>query len=106
MRRVVEEPIGEEELERARENVKGRTVLGLESTSTRMTRLGSSVLGGVPLLSIDEMLAAVDAVSVEEVSALARELYSPERLSAAGVGADEDCFRAGVASVSPVLAAA
>ena len=48
-----------EELERARENVKGRTVLSMESTSTRMNRLGSSVLMGVPLLTLDELLAGV-----------------------------------------------
>ena len=37
-----------EELERSKENVKGRAVLSLESTSTRMNRLGSSILGGMP----------------------------------------------------------
>ena len=58
----------EEELERARENVKGRTVLSMESTLTRMNRLGSSVLMGVPLLTIDEVLAAFDAVTLDDVN--------------------------------------
>ena len=40
LRRVVEEPVSGEELERAKENVKGRLVLSLESTLTRMNRLG------------------------------------------------------------------
>ena len=71
-----------------------------------MNRLGSSVLMGVPLLTLDEVLAAFDAVTLEDVAALARELFAPERLSAAGVGADEDAFRAALERVSPALAAA
>ena len=44
---------------------------------------------GVPLLSLDEIVAAIDAVTLDDVTALARELFVPERLSAAGVGGDE-----------------
>ena len=40
-----------EELERSKENVKGRIVLALESTTARMNRLGSSVLADMPLLT-------------------------------------------------------
>jgi predicted Zn-dependent peptidase len=105
LRRVVEEPVSAEELERAKENVKGRMVLSFESTLTHMNRLGGAVLTDVPLLSIDEMLAAIDAVSVEDVGALADELLAPGRLSAAGVGADEDVFKRALEPVSPALAA-
>ena len=83
-----------------RENVKGRTVLSMESTLTRMNRIGSSVLMGVPLLTVDEVLAAIDAVTLEDVVELARELWVPERLSAAGVGGDEDVFRSALEAVS------
>jgi predicted Zn-dependent peptidase len=98
--------VSEEELERARENVKGRTVLSMESTLTRMNRLGSSVLMDVPLLSVDEVLAAFDAVTLEDVMALARDLWDPRRMSAAGVGGSEGAFRSALESVSPVLAQA
>jgi predicted Zn-dependent peptidase len=94
------------ELELARENVKGRTVLSMESTLTRMNRLGSSILMGVPLLSVDELLAAFDAVTLEDLGELARELWVPGRLSAAGVGGDEGSFRTAVEAVSPSLAEA
>jgi predicted Zn-dependent peptidase len=105
LRRLQEDGVSDEELERARENVKGRTVLSMESTLTRMNRLGSSVLMGVPLMTVDELLAAFDAVTKEDVVALARDLYRPDRMSAAGVGADEDAFRAALEAVSPALAA-
>ncbi len=55
----------------------------------------------MPLLSVDEIEAHIDAVTLEDVAALATELYAPERLSAAGIGADEDAFRDAIA---PALA--
>jgi predicted Zn-dependent peptidase len=105
LERVVADPVAEEELTRAKENVKGRMVLSFESTLTHMNRLGGSVLMDVPLLSLDEMLAAIDAVTVADVGELARELLAPDRLSAAGVGADEDVFKRALEPVSTVLAA-
>jgi predicted Zn-dependent peptidase len=95
-----------EEVERARDNVKGRTVLSMESSATRMNRLGSSVLMDVPVLTVDEVLARIDAVTLDDVMGLVRELWVPERLSAAGVGADEATFRSALEAVSPVLVAA
>lgn len=106
LRRLRDDGVTEEELERARDNVKGRTVLSMESTLTRMNRVGSSVLMGVPLLTVDEVLAAFDAVTLEDVNGLARELWEPERMAAAGVGGDESAFRRAVEAVSPALAAA
>ena len=106
LQRLQSEGVSEEELERARDNVKGRTVLSMESTLTRMNRLGSSVLMGVPLLTVDEVLAAFDAVTLDDVNGLARELWRAEGLSAAGVGGDEAAFRSALEAVSPTLAAA
>jgi predicted Zn-dependent peptidase len=106
LRRLHDDGVDEQELERARDNVKGRTVLSMESTLTRMNRLGSSVLMGVPLLTVDELLAAFDAVTLDDVNGLAKELWVPERMSAAGVGGDEATFRSALEAVSPVLAEA
>jgi predicted Zn-dependent peptidase len=103
--RFVADPASTDELARSKENVKGRTVLSLESTSARMNRLGSSVLAGMPVLSVDDIIERVDAVTMEDVRALAAELFAPERLSAAGVGAEEDRFRSALSSISPTLAA-
>jgi predicted Zn-dependent peptidase len=93
--------IDEEELSRARENVKARVVLSLESSSARMNRLGASTLYDLPLLEAEELMARVDAVSLDALSELVDELWAPERLSAAGIGPSEDAFRAAVAPVCP-----
>jgi predicted Zn-dependent peptidase len=100
---VVVNPIAEEELQRAKENVKGRVVLALESTTARMERLGGSLLAGMPILGVDELIAKIDAVTAEDCAALARELYNPARLSAAAIGPDDDLLARAIAPVSSRL---
>jgi predicted Zn-dependent peptidase len=90
--RCVQDPATEQELLRSRENLKGRVVLGLESTGARMSRLGASTMNDMPILSIGDVIDRIDAVSMQDVRELAQELYTPERLSIAGVGPDEADF--------------
>jgi predicted Zn-dependent peptidase len=99
--RLREQPATEEELERARENVKARVVLALESTGARMNRLGASLLFGLPLLETDEVMARFEAVTLDDLRELTDELWAPERLSAAGIGPDEQAFRSAVEDVCP-----
>ncbi len=106
MARLRSEPVSKEELHRAKESVKGRLVLSSESTAARMTRISRSTLFGLPIEELDEMLAKVDAVEVDQLTELAAELYAADKLSAACVGADEDRFRAALAPVSEALVAA
>ena len=80
------------ELERARESLHGRLLLAQESTSNRMTRLGKSLLSGLDLMTLAETTRRIDAVDVEHVAALARDLYAPSRLSAAGIGPKRRAF--------------
>ena len=93
-----------EELERAKEHVKGRMVLSAESSGARMSRIARSVLFDLELLSLDEMLARVDAVTEADVAALASGLYDPDRFSAACIGRDEACFAKAAGAVSEALA--
>jgi len=106
LERLRSEPVSAEELDRAKEHVKGRLVLSSESTAARMSRIGRAVLFDLPVQSLDQMLDEVDAVSVDDLEELAAELYAPELLSAACIGAREDCFRKALEPVSPALAAA
>jgi predicted Zn-dependent peptidase len=94
------DPASDEELARAKENLKGRVVLSLESTGARMNRLGSHILGDVSLLTVDELIASIDAVTHDDLVALAGDLFAPERLSVAGIGPDEDAFAAAIAPLA------
>jgi predicted Zn-dependent peptidase len=92
------------ELERAKENLKGRMLLALESTANRMSRLGKSLVTGTELLPLDELVERVDAVTAAEVTEVAAELLRLDRLSAAGIGPSEARFRAAIERVNPGLA--
>ena len=91
------------ELDRAKENLKGRIMLSMESTSNRVTRLGKSLITGTELLSLDDIVAEIEAVTTDDVAALAAELLAPGRLSAAGSGTSEKRFRKAVGRLNPRL---
>jgi predicted Zn-dependent peptidase len=91
------------ELERAKENLKGRIVLSMESTSNRMSRLGKSLVTDTELLGFDRIIAEIDAVEPDALAELAALLLAPERLSVAGVGGGETTFRGAVERVNPAL---
>jgi predicted Zn-dependent peptidase len=103
--RLRAEPATGAELDRSKENVKGRLVLSLESTTARMNRLGASVLNGIPLLTVDELIARIDAITLDDLAELAGELLDPARMCAAGIGPDEEPFRSALEPVSSSLAA-
>ena len=83
------------ELQRAKENLKGRIVLSMESTSNRMSRLGRSLITDTELLSLDRIIAEIDAVDPTALAELAGVLLDPARLSAAGIGPGEERFLEG-----------
>jgi predicted Zn-dependent peptidase len=100
-----DEGIRGDELDRAKEHVKGRMVLSLESSAARMSRIARAILFDTPLLSIDEILARVEAVTEDDVAEFAAEFYDPARFSAACIGKDEECFRKATGAVSDALVA-
>ena len=105
LRLIGEGDLGPGELERAKENLKGRVMLSMESTSNRASRLGKSVLTDTEVLSLDRICAEIDAVEPELVAALARHLFAPERLSVSGIGPDQARFDDAVAALNPSLTA-
>ena len=94
-----------DELARAKENIKGRIMLSMESTSNRMSRLGKSLITDTELLTFDRLIAEIDAVDAQAVCELAGLLLAAPRLSAAGIGPSEEVFRAGVGRMNPELEA-
>ena len=58
------------------------------------------------LLSLDRIVAEIDAVEAESVGELAAALLAPERLSAACIGPSEERFIAALERVTPTLARA
>jgi predicted Zn-dependent peptidase len=98
--------ISQEELDRAKENLKGRIMLSMELTSNRMSRLGKSLITDSELLSLDRILAEIEAVEASSVAELAGLLLDREKLSAAAIGPREERLLNAVETVCPGLVAA
>lgn len=77
--RVAAEGLPPDELDQAKQQLKGQIMLSLESTGARLYRLTAFALHGEPWMGLDELLAAVDGVSGEEVAALADRYFHPDR---------------------------
>ena len=92
-----------DELDRAKENLKGRIMLAMELTSNRMSRLGKSLVTDSELLSLDRILAEIEAVDAAGVAQLAQVLLGLDLFSAAAIGPSEDRFLAALEPVCPGL---
>jgi predicted Zn-dependent peptidase len=103
--RLRTEPISDAELARSRECAKSGLVLALESSGARMGRLGSALLWGLPILSADEIIERLDAVTADDCAALAAELLDGTDLAAAAIGPDEDAFSEAMAPLLELASA-
>lgn len=74
------------ELHRAKESLKGSIMLSLESTGSRMSKLGRSELYYGRQIDFDEILARVDAVTADDVSRMAGEIFTPDQIAMAAIG--------------------
>jgi predicted Zn-dependent peptidase len=86
--------VTEAAVDRGRNHLKGQLALSHESVSARMQALGRAVLFELPVLSLDEIVAHIDAVTRDDVLAAVRRYYRPENWSAVCIGPDETPFRA------------
>ena len=99
--KVAVEGVTAEEVARGKGMVKGSYVLGLEDTGSRMSRLAKSELLYDDLMSVDELLAEVDRVTLDGVNTLARDLLSAP-MSLAIVGPfDDSAFAEFAKAASP-----
>ncbi|HLA25492.1 MAG TPA: pitrilysin family protein [bacterium] len=80
------DPVDLVELNRAKESLKGSLMLSLESTGSRMSILARSEIYHGRQITLDELIAKVDAVSAEDIQRMAAELLEPRRLSMAAIG--------------------
>ncbi len=80
--KVASDGITQEELDRGKGQLRGGVVLGLEDCGSRMSRLGKAELVYDELLSIDEVIARVEAVTLDDVAAVAADLFSQAEILA------------------------
>src|SRR5579859_5018884 len=86
LREIKEHLVPAEELRRAKDNLKGSFMLGLESTSSRMSNLARQDLYFGRFFTLDEMLERIEAVDAEQVREIAREFFNPKNITLAVLG--------------------
>jgi predicted Zn-dependent peptidase len=85
-RHMRDEPLTEEELRRAKDHLKGATLLALEGSGSRMSSLARYHIYFDRHFTPQELIAMLESVTIEEIQTIAREFFQPDRLAASIVG--------------------
>ena len=83
---IKRDKITKEELIRSKEQLKGNYILSYENTGSRMQGAGRSLLIGKPIVSPEEVLEKIHAITLSDVSEIIDEVLNPKNLSVAVVG--------------------
>lgn len=81
--------IDKEEFSRAKQQMKASYIMGLESTFNRMNALGKSLLLQEKVRSIDETIAKIDAVSIDDIMGILPVVFDTDKISSAVIGKTE-----------------
>jgi predicted Zn-dependent peptidase len=85
-RNLKETPLTQEELTRAKDQLKGNLLLGLESSTARMANLARQEMYFHHFFSVDELIARVDEVDTAQVQAMAQRLFNPDHIAVTLLG--------------------
>jgi len=81
LRKLKESLLSDEELTRAKDQVKGNILMGLESSNSRMANLARQEMYFQQFFTVDEIIARIDAVQAEQVQTMAQRLFDPDRIA-------------------------
>ena len=76
----------DEELTRAKEQVKGNILLGLESSGARMSNLARQEMYFKRFFSVEEVLERLDGVTADQVQTMAQSLFVSDRIAVTLLG--------------------
>jgi predicted Zn-dependent peptidase len=85
-RKLKQEPLSVEELTRAKDQVKGNILMGLESSNARMANLARQEMYFHEFITVDEIIARINDVAVDQVRTMAQRLFDAERIAVTLLG--------------------
>ena len=85
-RNLKEAPLTDEELTRAKDQLKGNILMGLESSNSRMANLARQEMYFHQFFTAEEVIARIDAVEAAQVQAMAQRLFDPDRIAVTLLG--------------------
>ena len=83
---IMKSDIREDEVTRAKEQLKGNLVISLENTGNRMSRLAKLAMFHQRLTAPDELVRRIDAVTLDDVVEVAQAMFSQSKLAISAVG--------------------
>ncbi len=86
LRNLRDAPMSDDELDINREQLKGGMLMALEHTSVRMARMARSMMYFGRLITVEEVVNEVDAVTAEGVQALAQDVFTPDTCAMVALG--------------------
>lgn len=78
--------ISDSELKRAQDQIRGSLILGQESVTSHMSRLGRTEVTHERVVTVEEVIERISSVRLEDVADVAKEVFAPDRLSLACIG--------------------
>src|SRR5947209_16066789 len=85
-RQLKAQPVGDEELRRAKDHLKGSLMLGLESTASRMSNLARQELYFGHFFSLDQLVESIEAVTADDVQRIAQAFFDPKQIALTVLG--------------------
>ena len=84
--KLKQEPLSAEELTRAKDQVKGNILMGLESSNARMANLARQEMYFHEFITVEEIIARINDVRADQVQRMAQRLFAPERIAVTLLG--------------------
>ena len=85
-RQLKAQPVGDEELRRAKDHLKGSLMLSLESTASRMSNLARQEMYFARFFTLDELVESIEAVTAEDVQRIACTFFDPKQIALTVLG--------------------
>ncbi len=86
LRKLKDTPLTDEELKRAKDQVRGNILMGLESSNSRMANLARQEMYFQQFFTVEEIIARIDAVDAAQVQAMAQRLFDTDRIAVTLLG--------------------
>ncbi|MGA2271226.1 MAG: pitrilysin family protein [Bryobacteraceae bacterium] len=85
-RQLKQQPVGEEELRRAKDHLKGSLMLSLESTGSRMSNLARQEMYFGRFFSLDELVESIESVTADQVRQIAQTFFDARQIALTVLG--------------------
>ncbi len=89
-KKLAHEPVGKEELQRAKDHLTGNLILGIETTDALANFYGDQEIITKSIVTPEEIIKRIQAVTAEEIQSVAKEIFTDERLNLAVIGPIKD----------------